>query len=116
MIHFLPDSSSATETGAPYAEAVARLASIRQALRLVEMMEGRPARPAQEIEFEQVLPPLSDAARRCLDERSVRTAGAAAAGLELILSGEANRAAVDVLADDIRSGLEDIERLFAGRA
>ena len=116
MIHFLPDSSAATETGAPYAEAVARLASIRQALRLVEMMEGKPVRPAREIGFEQVLPPLSEPARRCLDERSARTAGSAAAGIELILGGEANRAAVDVLAEDIRSGLEDIQRLFAGRA
>ena len=116
MIHFLPDSSNATETGAPYADAMARLASVRQALRLVEMMEGKPARPASEITFEQVLPPLSEPARRCLEERSARTAGAAAAGIEILLCGEANRAAVDVLAEDIRSGLRDIEQLFAGRA
>jgi hypothetical protein len=116
MIHFLPDSSAVTETGAPYAEALTRLASVRQALRLVEMMEGKPARPAATIEFEQTLPPLSAPARRCLEARSACSAASAAAGIELILSGDANPAAVDVLADDIRSGLEDIERLFAGRA
>ena len=62
------------------------------------------------------MPPLNEPARRCLGERSARTAGAAAAGIELILGGEPNRAAVEVLAEDIRAGLEDIERLFAGRA
>ena len=40
MIHFLPESP-ATEVPGPYAEAVARLASIRQALACVEQVAGK---------------------------------------------------------------------------
>ena len=41
MIHFLPESfDDATETPGPYAEAVLRLASIRQALACVEQFAG----------------------------------------------------------------------------
>lgn len=79
MIHFLPDSNAATEMPAPYAEAVARLASVRQALRIVEMMEGKPARPAHEIGFEPARPLAGEPARRCFEQRSMRTANGAAA-------------------------------------
>ena len=41
MIHFQPE---ATIDPAPYAEAVTRLRSVRKALALVEMFEGRPRR------------------------------------------------------------------------
>ena len=119
MIHFLPDSASATETPAPYAEAVARLASIRQALRIVEMMEGKPARPAEEIGFEPAWPLADEPVRRCFESRSLKTANGAAAGLEALIGcppEAAHPAAVGVLADDIRAGIEDLERLFAGRA
>jgi len=46
MIHFVPDSES-QELKAPYAEAIARLAGLRQALNLVEGMAGvDPSPPA----------------------------------------------------------------------
>ena len=45
MIHFIPESpDAAQEMPGPYAEAVARLASIRQALACVEQFSGEQPR------------------------------------------------------------------------
>ena len=121
MLHFLPESN-ATPLGAPapYSEAVARLASVRKALRLVEMFEGKPARPVgDEVQFEQAWP-LPPTAQRCLERRSVAAAAAAEAGLETLLGAEAegrapHPAAIAVLSEDIARGIADIEALFALR-
>ena len=121
MLHFLPDSNAAPlDPPAPYVEAVARLASVRQALRLVEMFEGRSARaPGDEPRFEQVWP-LSEAKQRCLTTRSARAASAAEAGLETLLNLQStgkqpHPAAVSVLSEDIARGLAEVEALFQGR-
>ena len=47
MIHFVPDSAN-EQVPAPYAEAIARLAGLRQALNLVEGMAGMASSPAPE--------------------------------------------------------------------
>jgi hypothetical protein len=122
MIHFLPDSASEAQP-APYAEAVARLASIRQALRLVEKFGGDRAIPSEadgnvEERIAAVWPTAKHATRRCFTARSERTANAAAAGLEVLLSqrvaaGVPNPASVEQLADAIRSGIVDLERLLS---
>ena len=122
MIHFLPESSAETQP-APYAEAVARLASIRQALRLVEQFEGETRSPAIETgegdeRIAAAWPTAPEAKRRCFAARSERTAGAAAAGLEVLLSQRAegnapNPASVEQLAEAIREGIVDLERLLA---
>ena len=121
MIHFLPDSSVEPQP-APYAEAVARLASIRQALRLVEKFEGNRDSPnfhARDVEerIAAAWPIASEATRRCFTARSERTANAAAAGLEVLLSrrveaGAPNTASVEQLADAIREGITDLDRLL----
>ena len=122
MINFVPESS-VESSPAPYAEAVARLASIRQALRLVEKFEGDRERPAVnpgsgDARIAAAWPTAKAATRRCFTARSERTANSAAAGLEVLLSqrvegGPPNPASVEQLADAIRSGLEDLERLIA---
>ena len=122
MIHFVPDSPAETSP-APYAEAVARLASIRQALRLVEKFEGDRPSPAinpaiAEEHIAAVWPSAKPATHRCFTARSERTANAAAAGLEVLLSqrvegGPPNPASVEQLADAIRGGMDDLERLLA---
>jgi hypothetical protein len=122
MIHFLPESSPETQP-APYAEAVARLASIRQALRLVEKFEGdrvSPNLPSSDVEerITAAWPTAKGATRRCFTARSERTANAAAAGLEVLLSqrverGAPNPASVEQLADAIREGISDLDRLLA---
>ena len=121
MIHFLPESP-ATDAPAPYAEAVARLASIRQALRLVEQFEGEPKGPAIDTgdgdeRIAAAWPTAKAATRRCFTARSERTAGAAAAGLEVLLSqrvdgGDPSPASVEQLAEAIRGGIDDLERLL----
>ena len=118
MIHFQPD---AAPPPAPYAEAVERLRSVRKALALVEMFEGRPRRDPAEITFEAVFAGSAPAAMRCADGRSVRAAGAAAAGIEALLGNEAagvktHPAALATLSEGLRRDLQGIEALFAGRA
>ena len=118
MIHFQPESNA---TPAPYAEAVERLRSVRRALALVEMFEGRPKRDAETITFEALIPTASPAVQRCAEGRSVRAAGAAAAGIETLLGAESagestHPAALAVLGDTLRRDLQGIEALFAGRA
>jgi hypothetical protein len=121
MLHFLPLADAEPATPAPYAEAMARLASVRQALRLVDMTAGAeaPAAP-EEMDFAQVWPAASPATIRCFDARTSGTANGAAAGLEAMLELQTmgrrpNPAAVAVLSEEIRDGLDEIARLFANR-
>ena len=118
MLHFVPDSRI-EPAGAPYAEAVARLASIRQALRIVEPFGAGPANDLDEAEIAAAWPTAGAAKQRCFDARSGRTVAAAAAGLEAVvevreLGVEPNDAALQALADEIRSGLEDLAHLMNG--
>jgi hypothetical protein len=118
MIHFQPE---ATNDSAPYAEAVNRLRSVRKALSLVEMFEGRPRRDPASITFEVLLPLASPALQACAEGRSVAAAGAAAAGIETLLGAESagettHPAALAVLSETLRRELEGIEGLFTGRA
>ncbi|WP_300973739.1 hypothetical protein [Sphingomonas sp. LHG3406-1] len=118
MIHFQPEQPA---DAAPYAEAVARLRSVRQALALVEMFEGRPRRDPDSITFEALMPIAPPALAACVADRSIRSAGAAAAGIEALLGAESegetpHPAALDVLSETLRRDLEGIHTLFAGRA
>jgi len=122
MIHFLPESPT-ENSPAPYAEAVARLASIRQALRLVEQYSDETKGAKVDTgdgndRIATLWPTARSATRRCFAARSERTAGAAAAGLEVLLSqrvddGRPNPASVEQLAEAIREGIGDLERLLA---
>ena len=119
MLHFLPtfEAKSAPE---PYAEAVARLASIRHVLRLVEPAGGGPAGDADDDEAVGVAWEQAPAVKkRCFDNRSGRVITATAAGLEALLAErqagrEPNAAAARRLASEIRSGLDDVSRLMLG--
>lgn len=118
MIHFQPEP---TVGAAPYADAVNRLRSVRKALGLVEMFEGRPKRDLDDITFEALLPLATPAQQACADGRSVKAAGAAAAGIEALIGAEGtgettHPAALQVLGETLRRDLAGIEALFAGRA
>lgn len=116
MIHFVPDSG-AQELQAPYSEAIARLAGLRQALALVEGLAGLDpsAPPANE---NQVATLNGEARKVCFDARSARAVAGSAAGLEAIaelnLDGrKAHPAAAELLARDIRVRLEELGAILS---
>ena len=113
MLHLLPHPTPG-EPG-PYAEAVARLASIRHALRLVDPHGGGPASDA--LDVASAWDQADEAKRRAFDARSEKLVGAAAAGLEALVAihqqgrepnGEASRAMVE----QIRRELAAVSRLI----
>ena len=117
MLHLLPDSAPNPEPG-PYAEAIARLASIRHALRLVDPHGGGPASDLQgEKDLTTAWDEADEAKRRAFDARSAKLVSAAAAGLEALVAvnqqgatpnGEASREMVD----QIRRELASVSRLI----
>lgn len=115
MLHLLPDS--APEPG-PYAEAVARLASIRHALRLVDPHGGGPASdPTDQLDVVAAWDQADEAKRRSFDARSAKLVSAAAAGLEALVAvnqhGRApNTAASREMVDQIRRELAAVSRLI----
>ena len=117
MLHLVP-VQQADESPQPYSEALARLASIRHALQLVDSFGGGPASdPGDEDSFSPPYGESSKAHSRSIDMRTERTAAAAAAGLEALLGEQAagrkpNEAASQELAEEIRRGLEDVSRLM----
>ena len=121
MLHLAPvpqfDESPRTDPQ-PYAEAMARLASIRHALRLVDPFGGGPASdPDDDEQMATAWSGASKSQNRCFDGRTSRTASAAAAGLEAVLAERAagrepNAAASHKLSEEIRLGLEDVSRLM----
>jgi hypothetical protein len=119
MLHLSP-VPHIDDTPQPYAEALARLAGIRHALRLVDPFGGGPASDAED--DEQLAASWSQASKarnRCFDSRSSRTANSAAAGMEAMLAERAagrepHTAASQRLTEEIRLGLEDVSRLMRG--
>lgn len=111
MLHLLPQNEPETPT--VYAEAVSRLASVRHALRLVD--GGFSNGPEGDLDGDIVAawPDASEAKQRCFDRRSARLVGAAAAGIEALLSQrqeghEPNATAAQTLSDEIRRELDAI--------
>ena len=89
-------------------EALAKLAGIRHALRLVDPFGGGPASdPIKDDEIAASWAAASKASNRRFDETALRTAGAAAAGIDALLAvraagHEPNEAASKELAEEIR--------------
>jgi hypothetical protein len=120
MIHFIPESpETASELPGPYAEAVARLASIRQALACVEQFTGEnPSDSMAEAKLAAAWPAASAAKQRVYDARSARAAAAAAAGLEALAAlhegGEEPHAqALKRLKRELGDRITDIDLLFS---
>ena len=114
MLHLLPESAPAPR---PYAEAVARLASVRHALRLVDPNGGGPAPDIDDARIAEAWERSDDARRLWFDRRSGRLVSAAADGLETLLatthSGDApNDEASRVLCEQIRRELADVARVI----
>lgn len=120
MIHFIPESpEEASELPGPYAEAVLRLASIRQALACVEQYSGdEPSDSMAEAKLAAAFPGASAAKQRVYDARSARIAAAAAAGLEALAKlqdggKEPHPQAVERLKRELGDGVSSIDLLFS---
>ena len=125
MIHFIPDSPetvtevSDNEALGPYAEAVARLSSIRQALACVEQFSGKaPSDSTAEAKLAAAWPGASAAKQRVYDARSTRTAAAAAAGLEALAKlheggQEPHATAIERLKRELGDSVDSIDLLFS---
>ena len=117
MLHLLPDSTPNPEPG-PYAEAIARLASIRHALRLVDPYGGGPASdPQGDVNLAAAWDDADEARRRAFDARSAKLVSAAAAGLEALVAvnqrgATANSEASREMVDQIRRELASVSRLI----
>ena len=120
MIHFIPESpDTAQEMPGPYAEAVARLASIRQALACVEQFSGEaPSQSMAEAKLAAAWPGAPKAKQRVYDARSARTAAAAAAALEALAAlhdggKEPHGQAIDRLKRELKGSVDSIDQLFS---
>ena len=110
MLHLVaqPETDSSV-----YAEAVARLASVRHALRLVD--GGFGAGPEHDLDGEVAAawPVAGEAKQRWFDRRSSSLVSTAAAGIESLLSERQNgrephREASRTLVDEIRRELREV--------
>jgi len=113
-LHLAPENSPQPRPE-PYAEAVARLATVRHALRLVDPYGGGPAPDIEDEAIASAFDDADEARRTSFDARSSKLVGATAAGVEALLDEkqkgrepheEANR----FLVDQIRRELADVAK------
>ena len=117
MLTLLADSAPQPRPE-PYAEAVARLATVRHALRLVDPFAGGPASDHDEDgEIAAAWHNAGEQKQRCFDARSARLVSATAEGVETLWvarkngrepHADANRE----LVEQIRRELADIARVI----
>jgi hypothetical protein len=117
MLHLLADQTP-ERAQQPYAEAVARLASIRHALRLVQTLGDGPSPdlPDEDQAIARRWDEAGEAARRRFDQRSAELVGATAAGLQALLATRdtgtrPHPEASKFLVDQIRRELADVARV-----
>ena len=119
MLHLFPDAASDSRPKA-YEEAVSRLASVRQALRLVDPFG---AGPASDLDDDAHMATgwhdAHDAKRRLFGSRSAQLVGATAAGVEALLDErqrgrEPHVEAGKALVDQIRRELAAVSNLIVG--
>ena len=117
MLHLFPDAASDSRPKA-YDEAVSRLASVRQALRLVDPFGAGPASDLDEdANIAAAWHDSSDARRKLFGNRSAQLVGATAAGVEALLDErqrgrEAHEEASKALVDQIRRELQTVASII----
>jgi hypothetical protein len=116
MLTLLPDNAPQPRPE-PYAEAVARLATVRHALRLVDPFAGG---PASDVDDDGAIADAWERAdeprRRWFDARSGRLVEATAAGVEALLAvkqdgREPPQEAAQALVEQIRRELAEVSRV-----
>ena len=117
MLHLSAQAEAPKPVERSYPEPVTRLASLRNALRVVDEFGGGPA-PDFDDDAADRWDDSSDASRRCFDRRSAELVAVATAGLDAISVQreqglDASVAALRVIAAELRTGLQDLERIFS---
>jgi hypothetical protein len=118
MLHLVAQQTP-ENSALPYAEAVSRLASVRHALRLVEPFAGGPASDLPDDDaVAESWDEAGEARQLLFDRRSERMIGAAAVGIEALLTqsregDEPNPAASKALVAEIRRELREIAGIIA---
>ena len=117
MLHLIPSPAPEPQPQPqPYAEAVARLASIRHALRLVDPYGGGPA-PDTDDAVAAAWDGAPHTRRQRFDARSAQLVAATAAGVEALLDErqagrEPNQEASQALVEQIRRELAAVSTLI----
>jgi len=117
MLHLFAQAPAPQPAERLHPEPITRLASLRNALRVVDASGGGPAD-----DFDNKISArwesADGAARRCFDRRSAELVAVATAGLEAVSFQreqglDASITALRVIADELKTGLKDLERIFA---
>jgi hypothetical protein len=117
MLHLFDQDPAPRPSERLHPEPVTRLASLRNALRVVDEFGGGPADDFDD-EVSARWESAAGAVQRCFDRRSAELVAAASAGLEAVSFQreqglDASVAALRVIADELKTGLKDLERIFA---
>ena len=116
MLHLFAEAAAPAREERLHPEPVTRLASLRNALRVVDDFGGGPADDFDDLSARWES--ADEAARRCFDRRSAELVSVATAGLEAVSFQreqglEASVAALRVIADELKTGLTDLQRILA---
>ena len=116
MLHLFAQAPAPQPAERLHPEPVTRLASLRNALRVVDEFGGGPADDFDD-RLSERWESADGAARRCFDRRSSELVAVATAGLEAVSFQreqglDASIAALRIIADELKTGLKDLERIF----
>lgn len=122
MLHLFAQAQAEQPQQRLRPEPVTRLASLRNALRVVDDFGGGPASDEGFGDFDDQVSvrweSAGEAARRCFDRRSAELVAATTVGLEAVSFQreqglDASAAALRVIADQLKAGLTDLERVLS---
>jgi hypothetical protein len=117
MLHLFAQAPAPQPAERLHPESVTRLASLRNALRVVDGFGGGPADDIDD-QISERWESADEAARRCFDRRSSELVAVATAGLEAVSFQreqglDASVTALRVIADELKSGLTDLQRILS---
>jgi hypothetical protein len=117
MLHLFAQAPAPQPAERLRPEPVTRLASLRNALRVVDEFGGGPASDLDDdlsVRWESA----GEAAKRCFDRRSAELVSVATVGLDAVSFQrekglDASVAALRVVADELKTGLMDLQRVLS---
>jgi len=115
MLHLFAQAPAPQPAERLHPEPVTRIASLRNALRVVDDFGGGPADDFDELS--ERWESADEVARRCFDRRSAELVSVASAGLDAVSFEreqglDASVTALRVIADELKFGLKDLQRVL----